>query len=336
MGDFKPLEVEPGRKEFGYVNVLDNLAAKVEMPVGVVNGDEPGPTLIVSGGLYPTEYCGVEAASRLYQLIEQEGLKGRFITVPVVNMPVFRFRTRWLNLRSSVTPFDGLNINAVFPGDPEGTPTRAVAHSLFQLVKEADYHIDFRGGDLPESHLDHTIYLKIGKPIDETSEAMAEAFGLRYVLPGTPKIGHTSPGTLIYEAVAAGTASIISEAGLGYRTQPLEEFVMAHVDGTVNLLKHFGMLEGEPEKPEGQKFLDMEWQGVTAPVAGVFTAIADQGDIPEEGEVIGRITDLDGSVLAEVTAPVTGVVHSMFPRRVVYPGDRLYTLLKIDDETGWV
>jgi predicted deacylase len=336
MGDFKPLDVEPGRKDFGYIKVLDNLASKVEMPLGVVNGEEPGPTLIVSGGLYPTEYCGVEAASRLYQLIEPKGLKGRFITVPVVNMPVFRFRTRWLNLRSSVTPFDGLNINGVFPGNPNDTPTRAVAHALFQLVKEADYHVDFRGGDLPESHLDHTIYLKIGKPIDETSETMAEAFGRRYVLPGTPEISHTSPGTLIYESVAAGTPSIISEAGLGYRTQPLEEFVMAHIDGTVNLLKHFGMLEGEPSKPKCQRFLDMEWQGVTAPVAGVFTAIADQGDIPEKEEVIGRITNLDGSTLANIIAPVKGVVHSMFPRRLVYPGDRLYTLLKIGEETGWV
>jgi len=336
MGRFEPLEVGPGEKAFGYVEVMDNLATRVKMPVGVVNSSEPGPTLMVTGGLYPTEYCGVEAASRLYQRLEPGDLKGRFITVPVVNMPVFQFRTRWLNLRSSVTPFDGLNINSVFPGDPDGTPTRAVAHALFRFVKESHYHVDFRGGDLPESHLDHTIYLRIGEPIDGTSEEMAKAFGLRYVLPGTPEIGHTSPGTLIYEAVAAGVASIISEAGLGYRTQPLEEFVMAHVDGTLNLLKHFGMLDGEPAKPEWQKFLDMEWQGVTAPVAGVFTAIADQGDVPEEDEVIGRITDLDGSVLAEVTAPVTGVVHSMFPRRVVYPGDRLYTLLKIGEETGWV
>jgi len=336
MGGFQPLDVGSGEKAFGYVKVMDNLATKVEMPVGVVNGSEPGPTLMVTGGLYPTEYCGVEAASRLYQRLDPGDLKGRFITVPVVNMPVFRFRTRWLNLRSSVTPFDGLNINGVFPGDPDGTPTRAVAHALFRLIKESRYHVDFRGGDLPESHLDHTIYLRIGEPIDETSEEMAKAFGLRYVLPGTPEIGHTSPGTLIYESVAAGVASIISEAGLGYRTQPIEEFVMAHVDGTLNLLKHFGMLDGEPAKPERQRYLDMEWQGVTAPVAGVFTAIADQGDIPEKGEVIGRITDLDGSVLAEVTAPVTGVVHSMFPRRVVYPGDRLYTLLRIGEETGWV
>jgi predicted deacylase len=336
MGGFKPLEVKPGEKVFGYVKVLDNLAAKVEMPVGVVNGQEPGPTLMVTGGLYPTEYCGVEAASRLYQLLKPGELKCRFITVPVVNMPVFRFRTRWLNLRSSITPFDGVNINSAFPGDPDGTPTSVVAHTLFQLIKESDYHVDFRGGDLPESHLDHTIYLKIGEQIDETSETMAKAFGLRYVLPGTPEIGHTSPGTLIYEAVTAGVASIISEAGLGYRTQPLEEFVVAHVDGTLNLLKHFGMLVGDAERPETQRLLDMEWQGVTAPVAGVFEAIADQGETPEEGDLIGRIKDLDGSVLAEIRAPVSGVVHAMFPRRVVYPGDRLYTLLKIGEPTGWV
>jgi predicted deacylase len=310
MGGFEPLEVKPGEKAFGYMKVLDNLAA--------------------------TEYCGVEAASRLYQLLKPGELKGRFITVPVVNMPVFRFRTRWLNLRSSITPFDGANINSAFPGDPKGTPTSVVAHTLFQLIRESDYHVDFRGGDLPESHLDHTIYLKIGEQIDETSETMAKAFGLKYVLPGTPEIGHTSPGTLIYEAVTAGVVSIISEAGLGYRTQPLEEFVMAHVDGTLNLLKHSGMLEGDVERPETQRFLDMEWQGVTAPVAGVFEAIADQGETPEEGDLIGRIKDLDGSVLAEISAPVTGVVHAMFPRRVVYPGDRLYTMLKIGEQTGWV
>ena len=44
----------------------------------------------------------------------------------------------------------------------------------------------------------------------------------------------------------------------------------------LNLLKHCGMLEGDIVRPETQRFLDMEWQGVTAPVAGIFEAIADQ------------------------------------------------------------
>lgn len=334
MGGFKPLEVGPGEKAFGYVGVVDNLAVEFDMPVGVVNGGE-GPTFAVTGGLYPTGYCGVEAASRLYRMLDPGDLKGRFIVVPVVNMPVFRFRTPWLNLRSSISPMDGGNINNSFPGDPEGRVTKVLAHTLFGIISKADYHVDFRGGDLPESHLDHTIYLRIGETIDETCETLAKVFGLEYVLPGKPEIGHTSPGTLIYELVSSGVASIISEAGLGYRTQPLEEYVMAHVDGTLNLLKHFGMLEGEVKRPRDQRFLDMEWQSVTAPVAGVFEALADHGDILEKGQLIGRIKNLDGSTLSELYSSIEGIVHTMYVRRVVYPGDRLFTLLKIGKPTGW-
>ena len=335
MGDFDPFAIEPGEKAFGYVEVVDNPVAQADIPVGVVSGSEYGPTFAVTGGLYPTEYCGVEAASRLYRMLNPEDIKGRFVVIPVVNMPVFRFRTPWLKLRSSITPMDGGNINSQFPGDPNGSLTSVIAHALFTILSEADYHVDFRGGDLPESHLVHTIYLRIGEEIDETCETMAKVFGLEYVLPGTAEIGHTSPGTLIYELVNRGVPSIISEAGLGYRTQPLEEFITTHVEGTLNLLRHFGLMEGEIARPRDQRFLDMEWHGVTAPVAGVFQAIADHGDILKEEQLIGRITDLDGSMLSEIRSPIDGVVHTMYVRRVVYPGDRLYTLLRIGEPTDW-
>ncbi|MCW4048434.1 MAG: succinylglutamate desuccinylase/aspartoacylase family protein [Candidatus Bathyarchaeota archaeon] len=336
MNMFNPLDVKPGEKQFGYVDVVDNLAVNIKMPFGVVNGVKSGPTLIVTGGLYPTEYCGVEAASRLYQMLEPEKLRGRFISVPVMNMHSFQWRTRWMNLRSTgSTPYDGKNVNSVMPGDPDGTLSDRIAYTLFQVLKKCDYHVDFRGGDLPESHLVHTIQLRVDAEIDNVTEEMAKVFGLEYVLPGTPKIGHTSPGTMIHEAVQAGVASIISEAGLGYRTQPLEEFIMNHVDGTLNLLKHYDMIDGDPVKPKNQRYLDMEWVGVAAPEAGVFHAIADYGDILTDGQLIGKITDLDGSTLAEITSPIDGVVHTMYPARLVFPGDRLYTLLRIDEPTGW-
>jgi predicted deacylase len=172
--------------------------------------------------------------------------------------------------------------------------------------------------------------------LDETAETMAKVFGFEYVLPGTPEIGHTSPGTLIYEAMKAGTASIISESGLGYREQPLEEFIQLHIDGTINLMKYYNMLSGEPERPKKQNYLDMTWHRVGAPVPGVFHAIADYGDILSKGQVIGYIKDLDGSILAELESPIDGVVHTMYPRRVVHVGDNLYTLLEIAEPTGWV
>lgn len=129
---FNPLEVKPGSKRFGYVNVVDNLAVSVKMPFGVVHGAELGPTLMVTGGLYPTEYCGVEAASRLYRMLEPDSLRGRLISVPVVNMHSFQWRTRWINLGSTgTTPFDGKNVNSVFPGNPEGSLSDRIAYTLF-------------------------------------------------------------------------------------------------------------------------------------------------------------------------------------------------------------
>jgi predicted deacylase len=333
---YKPIDVSRGVKEFNWVPVVDNLLVQAKIPVGVVNGLMDGPTLAVTAGLYPTEYCGVEAASRLYQTVEPENLNGRLIIIPVMNLPAFQWRHKTLKLKSTGTsPFDGVGINNVFPGDPTGSLTQRIAYKNYKILSEADYHVDFRGGDLPESHLAHTIQLRLGKKIDETTLAMAKIFGLEYVLPGTPDIGHTSPGTLINTLVTDGVPSIISEAGLGYRTQPLEKFVMDHVNGIMNLMKHFDMIDGEPIKPKNQRFLDMEWVGVTAPDSGIFMAYVDQGDKLSKGELVGLIKHIDGSTVAKVESPIDGIVHTMYPERLVFTGERLYTLLRVLEPTGW-
>lgn len=332
---FDPFNVGVGEKKFGYVSVLDTVAISFDMPVGVVKGVESGPTLAITGGLYPTEYAGVEAASRLYQDVQPKDLKGTLIVIPVMNMPVFQFRTPWLNLRSSITPFDGGAINSMFPGSPTGRPTQVLCNKVMEILTKADYHVDYRGGDLPESHLVHTIYPRIGKEIDATCETMAKVFGLEYVLPGTPEISHTGKGAMIYELVTRGVASIISESGLGYNTMPSEEEIQPHITGTKNLMKYFGMIEGEIVKPKAQRFLDMKWNRVPAIKPGLFTAIADQGHILSKDQIIGRITNLDGSLVEEIKSPIEGVVHTMYPRKVVYPGDTLYMILKIDALTGW-
>jgi len=353
---FDPFQVEQGTKRFGYLNVVHSLATKVDVPVGVINGSSSGPTITVTAGLFAHEYCGIEAASRLYQQIHPKDLSGRLVIVPVVNMPCLQFRTPWFNLARSISPIDGMNINTLFPGDsgepeakavayrqsstapgdPSGSVTKVIAYRLFHdIILKSDYHVDLRGGDLDESHMAHTIFLRIGKEIDEKSEEMAKVFGLEYVLPGTPQIGHTSRGTLIYEAMTRGIPSIISESGLGYRTQPLEKHVMLHVMGVGNLLKHLRMIAGDPVKPKEQKFLDTTWHWIPAPVAGFFHAIADQGDVVKCGELIGRISDIDGSELCQIHSPIDGIVHCMFPRRFVSAGDDVYTLLKIAGPTGW-
>ena len=84
--NFDAYEVARGSKRFVYVNVLRNDAVTIDVPVGVIAGERDGPTLAVTGGIFATEYSGIEAASRLYRDLGPALLSGRVIVVPVVNI----------------------------------------------------------------------------------------------------------------------------------------------------------------------------------------------------------------------------------------------------------
>lgn len=320
-------QVLKGQKDWGYIDVVDTLAAKFDMPVMVINGEKEGPTFAVTAGLYPLEYCGIEAAARLYQQIDPKELSGRVIIVPVVNMPIFQFRTPMFALSKSLSPMDGLDITTTFPGRLDGTVTEILAYTLFhEVILKANYHVDLRGGELLESHLSHTIFLQDTGTLDEVLHAMGTTFGLPYCLSSRKDISHTKPGTLAFETNARGIPSIISESGLGYNTQPKDAEVEGHTTGVINLLKHFGMLSGKPQLPEEQYYLKPDRLRVLAPVSGIFKHIPDQGEKVKAGEIIGVIADLDGEILSEIVAPEDAVVHEMMPRRLVERGDRVYSL----------
>ena len=87
-------------------------AAGTTMPAGVVRSKVNGPTMVITAGLFPSEFCGIEAAARLYQRLTPADLAcGRIIILPCVNLHGFQFRTPWLNVKhTAAAPHDGLNI----------------------------------------------------------------------------------------------------------------------------------------------------------------------------------------------------------------------------------
>ncbi len=328
-----PSQVKPGTKEFGYRTIKKDLAVHITLPVGIIKGQNDGPTLTITGGLLANEFCGIESASRLYSQMDLNEINGTLVIIPVVNMMCLQHRTPWYQIQNSYTPFDGKHLNRCFPGDPDGSPSEVLAHHLLHdYILKSDVHIDFRGGDLHESHVEHTITSVTDGPLDQRSIDLANVFGMRFTL---PRPSTNSAGTLIYETVKRGVPSIISESGLGYRTQPLEKFVQLHIDGTLNLMKHLDMMTGEPVKPETQHFI-YDGAKVKAGASGMFQAYLDQGDPVKNGQAIGKITGLDNSMLKEVISPIDGLVHEMLPRRLVYPTDTVYSLCTIGKSTGYV
>ncbi len=318
-------DVPAGTKQFTYHTVLNNDAVRIEMPVGVVSGSTEGPTLIVTGGLFATEYSGVEAASRMYRDYDPAAITGRVIIIPVITMDAFRFRSPMFGLNAGISPMDGKSLNSVFPGDPSGSATEVLADYLFrELVLRSDYHIDLRGGDLAESHVIHSIHpSNASERVNRISEEMSRACGFEYF-----QSREVSPRSLVYEASQAGIPSIITQCGLGYKTQPEEDFIDAHIQAVTNNLKYLGMLGGSQLSHPNQRELSPDFDQLRATTCGVFQGIADQGDLLERGQLIGRVTALDGSVLEELRSPIDGVVHELLVRRVVFQGDLLYNLVQ--------
>ena len=196
LDDFNVDRVSPGDKQFVYVNIVRDAAANVDVPIGIVNGREDGPTIAVTGGIFGTEYSGIEAACRLYRDLEPGDINGRILIVPVVNMPAFQFRTPAFNLESGNNPIDGQSINTVFPGQPDATVSEAIAWFVFEsLIRSADFFVDLRGGDLPEDHLVHTMFASAGsEDVQRVSREMAMACGFNYhqsrsQRPGSPLVG---------------------------------------------------------------------------------------------------------------------------------------------------
>ena len=319
-----PFDVPPGTKQFAYHNIMDNDAVRMDMPIGVVNGSTEGPTLIVTGGLFATEYSGVEAASRMYRDFDPDDISGRVIIIPVITLDAFRFRTPMFGLNAGISPLDGKSLNSVCPGDPNGSPTEVLADYLFrELITRSDYHIDLRGGDLAESHLIHSIHpMNASADVNRISEEMSRVCGFEYF-----QSREVAPRSLVYEASQAGVPSIITQCGLGYKTQPEEDFINSHILAVTNNLKHFDMIEGSPVVHGNQRELTPGFDQVRATMCGVFQGIADQGDLLTRGQLIGRVTGLDGSVLEELHSPIDGVVHELLVRRVVFQGDLLYNLV---------
>src|ERR1700742_4558922 len=107
------ITARPGEMTSGFLKAGD-----IEIPVTLVNGKKDGPVLALVAGNHGYEYPPIIALQILRARIKARKLAGAIIMVHVANIPSFLGRTVYFS------PVDGLNLNRVYPGDPNGTASR--------------------------------------------------------------------------------------------------------------------------------------------------------------------------------------------------------------------
>lgn len=276
---------------------------RVELPCIVIRGASPGPRLTVMAGVHGGEYSSIDAAYRLADTPASE-LAGTLLVLPVVNPAAYFGRSVYTN------PLDGENLNRVFPGDPDGSYSRRLAHWLLEeCIRGSDALVDLHGGDLVEALEPFSIHAAG----DERSAELARAFGLPYQISGSGK------GTTFAAASAAGVPAIIAEAGgCGSREQA---DIGLLVQGTVRVMRQLGMHRGEAPAEASGRSVSMAW--LTSDTDGGWSPSVKAGQAIRRGETLGAVHDMLGRPAQELHSAVDGNVLFIVTGRAIARGDPL-------------
>jgi uncharacterized protein len=292
----------PGQKATGFLDVPAGVDAATNIPVVVVRGAQPGPTLALVSGAHGTEYVSIIALERLIDRLEPEQISGTVVIVPLVNIASFEQKVPHLN------PVDNKNMNRFYPGKADGTQTERASYLITkEIVERCDYLIDYHGGDLDESLRPYAYWMPVGKADqDRISKEMVAAFGLDHII--ITRDRPTDPAASRYldnTASLRGKPAIVVEAG--YAGTVETDDVNLLVNGTLSVMRELKMLPGMPHPIENPVWLS-QVVDVTADQAGIFYPLVQRGTYVSAGMRLGRVTDYFGKTIQEPRAPVAGVI----------------------------
>jgi predicted deacylase len=272
-------------------------AREVTIPVAVVHGVEPGPVLLIEGGLHGIEIATIEICRKLVQEhLDPSRLKGTVIVAPQLNPWAFLASARF-------TPQDAQDMNRVFPGNTGSTLSFQVARTVTkELLDRADYVIDCHSCNPPSLHF--TIVGDEGAPdVRAKATAMAKAFGYPVVNANT-----AYAGTLSGYCLSSGKPTITPEFVFSRRFD--EVSISTGVTGMLNVIKHLEMLPGEVEKVEVAGAFDevLTYISLGATRGGLCFFTRRCGDHVKKGEAVAILKDFWGKVMEEIIAPRDGII----------------------------
>lgn len=290
--------------------------ASLHLPVLTITGTQAptGPTLAISAGVHGDEYEGVRAIYELFHELDPATMRGTFLAVPVLNPSAHRSCSR-------VNPADGLNLARVFPGDPDGSISNRIAWAFDQeILPRASFYLDLHSGGIRYGMPSMVGY----DSTDARAIAAAEVFGAPVVW-GHPVI---EAGRTISAAKARNIPFLYTEAWGAARIAAADLAMMKR--GVLNLMRHLGILDGEPELPAAPPRrltgVGNTDGGIQATQPGFLMLEVRLLEQVTAGQRLGYLVDEWGSTIEQYTAPIDATIGLTREMPIVEAGDTLFLL----------
>ena len=305
--------------QHGYLKVPysgdDSGWGAVMIPITVVKNDV-GPTVILTGANHGDEYEGPIALWWLSNELKSKDIRGRVIIVPAMNYPAFKAGKR-------TSSIDGGNMNRAFPGRPDGTITEIIADYFNRvLLPMADYVVDLHSGGKTLDFVPFACaHLLEDKHQQARCIAAMEAFNAPYSL-----MLLELDSAKMYDTAAEKMGKVFIGTELGGGGSASATTVAIAKRGILNLLKHAGILSGEPERGPSISLVTPDHRSfVTSEHSGLLEMCVDLGSDVKNGEVIALVHDIErtGTQPVEYKATIDGVLAGRHYPSLTQPGDNL-------------
>jgi predicted deacylase len=331
-----PAEIDfdrPGKHHYRVAFHLDGAWGYSLVPLTVINGLRGSNRngVICFGGTHGNEYEGQIAVKRLCNDLAPEEMSGCVILIPQLSESACTANSR-------TSPLDGVNMNRAFPGNPRGTISYRISNFVKQHVFPhgrivIDIHSGGREGAFPICTSFH--------PIPDAAQQAETAAAAR--LFDTPFVfiyaSTMASGLLTDEAEAEGKVTLGGEFGGGETTS---RFGVRHAyEGTLNVLRHYGVLEGKVTRIRPASAAapvlaraDQLHSYVPCPRDGFWEPVVDLGERVEDGQLLGRLHDFNdhASEPLDIRAPKSGYLLMMHLSARPVKGQTLYV---VAEEVAW-
>ncbi|MFC6990040.1 succinylglutamate desuccinylase/aspartoacylase family protein [Haloplanus sp. GCM10025708] len=313
-------EVTPGEKrQFRYEVSETYLGDAVEMPVTVINGDQPGPRVFMTAAIHGDELNGVKVLQEVADRYRPNDVHGTLVLLHVVNVPGYQAQQRYL-------PIYDQDLNRSFPGKERSNTAERMAHQVYhQFVRQCDLGLDFHTSTRNRTTMYHA-RADVGNP---EVERLAEAFGTNVILSG-----EGDENSLRAVASRNGVPTITVEMGKAHRFQPA--LIAKALDGVESVLAEYGVYPaGEVTEPSWRKVMGPteEKRWIRADTGGLVEMKWGPNPLVHEGETICTITDHFKDEEHVVEAPFTGLIVGVLENPIALPGHPICHLVHISSET---
>jgi predicted deacylase len=262
----------------------------------------------VTAAIHGDELNGVFVIRQLFEQLEPAGLRGALVGVPVANVPSYLANRRHF--------LDDVDLNRAMPGQTPGQESDEYAHRLLErLFSHFDFLIDLHTASVGRVN---SLYVRADMSLPDTA-ALAKVQNAQIIVNNVPK-----QGTLRAAAAELGSSAITVEVGDPNLIQA--EHIKAALVGLRNVMAHLNMIDSKimPAAVPSIECVRSYWLYTSH--GGLLEVYPKLTQFIEQGQTIGRITNVFGDLIREINAPEEGYVVGKSTQPVSRTGGRILHL----------